>query len=402
MSVKETEYYDILEISPSATQDEIRKAYRKLALKYHPDRNPDGTEQFKKIGEAYEVLSDPEKRETYDKHGKEGLDNSGGINPFDLFSELFNRKRRNDGPQRGNDIIRHFPVSLEDLYQGKTLKISINHMVICPDCKGKGSTKPEEVRKCNACGGHGIQVGYQQIGIGFIRQFTQACTTCNGTGEIFPEHLKCSRCNGKKVIEENKKVEAFIQKGMEDGEEVTIHGEGDQHPNGMAGDLILILQEKDHQFFHRKGNDLFFSHKISLYEALCGYVINITHLDGRKLRITSAENDVIKPRSVRGIKGQGMPKKDKSFEFGNLLIEFEVEFPPKNSLNQKRIELLEKVLPPRTIENKPKSERNPKLEIFYPKKMEVSPDEKTESTNEAYRLDRDEDEDGDGDGCQFM
>ncbi|XP_074088608.1 dnaJ homolog subfamily A member 4 isoform X3 [Macrotis lagotis] len=296
--VKETEYYDILGVKPSAAPEEIRKAYRRLALKYHPDKNPDEGEKFKLISQAYEVLSDAKKREIYDQGGeqaiKEGGTTSGSFSsPMDIFDMFFGGGGRMTRERRGKNVVHQLSVSLEDIYNGVTRKLALQKNVICDKCEGIGGKKGS-VEKCPLCKGRGMQIHIQQIGPGMVQQIQTVCLECKGQGERINPKDQCKNCNGCKVVREKKIIEVHIEKGMKDGQKIMFHGEGDQEPELEPGDVIIVLDQKDHGIFQRRGHDLIMKMKIQLTEALCGFKKTIKTLDNRTLVITSKPAQVSK------------------------------------------------------------------------------------------------------------
>ncbi|URE25403.1 DnaJ protein [Musa troglodytarum] len=350
-----TRYYEILGVPKSASQDDLKKAYRKAAIKNHPDKGGD-PEKFKELAQAYEVLSDPEKREIYDQYGedalKEGMGGGGGHDPFDIFSSFFgggpfgggggsSRGRRQ---RRGEDVIHPLKVSLEDLYNGTSKKLSLSRNVICQKCKGKGS-KSGASMKCSGCQGSGMRVTIRQIGPGMIQQMQQPCNECRGTGETINEKDRCPQCKGEKVVPEKKVLEVVVDKGMLNGQKITFPGEADEAPDTVTGDIVFVLQQKDHSKFKRKGDDLFFEHTLSLSEALCGFQYVLTHLDNRQLLIKSNPGEVVKPDQFKAINDEGMPMYQRPFMRGKLYIHFTVDFPESLTLDQ--CKALETVLPPR-------------------------------------------------------
>jgi DnaJ family protein A protein 2 len=323
-------YYKVLGVSKDADENEIKKAYKKLALKHHPDRGGD-PEAFKELSEAAETLTDPEKRKIYDKYGKEGLKEGGGPSHSadDIFSAFFGggRGRRGpSGPQRGEDINHPLKVSLEDLYNGKTVRLAINRDKLCEDCEGRGGKEGAE-RDCSDCNGRGVKVMLRQLGPGMVQQMQVACQSCKGACKIIDEKDKCKSCKGKKVFKDRKVLEVNVEKGMRNGQKIRFAGEADEAPNTIPGDVNFIVQEKEHDVFTRKGSDLVMNMEIELSEALCGFTKTIKHLDGRVLKISSPAGAVIKPDSLKSIRGEGMPTHGNPFQKGILFIVFRVKFP---------------------------------------------------------------------------
>ena len=235
--------YDELGVAPTATPEEIKKAYRKLALKYHPDKNPDDPEKFKNISAAFEVLSDEKKRRIFDNYGEEGLKEGGGgegHNPFDIFDMFFGgeghdpfdifdmffggggRGRRQPGEKmRGCDTVHQMKVSLEDLYNGTTRQLAVQKNVICENCNGTG----------------------------MVQQIQQPYRHCGKIGEKIREKDRCKNCVGKKMEKQRKILKCDIDKGMKDGQKLTFSGEGDQAPDIEPGDIVIVLDEKEHEVF---------------------------------------------------------------------------------------------------------------------------------------------------------
>lgn len=332
--VKETAYYDTLGVSPKATPEELKKAYRKLALKYHPDKNPNEGERFKNISQAYEVLSNPEKRRIYDQGGEQALKEGGGggfggSNPMDIFEMFFGMGGRsrggNSGPRRGKDVVYQMQVSLEELYNGATRKLSIQKKTLCDKCEGRGTKSPNlQPETCPVCRGSGMQVKIQQLGPGFVQQIQSACGECGAKGERIREKDRCKACDGKKVSREKKILEVHIDKGMEDGQRIAFSGEGDMEPGlDEAGDIIVILDEKPHDVFKRTRNDdLIIQMDLTLTEALCGFTKTITTLDNRTLVVSTIPGEVVKHGCVKCVYGEGMPQYKNPFEKGKLIIQF--------------------------------------------------------------------------------
>lgn len=367
--VKETAYYDLLGVKPNATNDELKKAYRKLALKFHPDKNPDkdSAEKFKNISQAYEVLSDEKKRRTYDEGGEQALKEGGtgeGHSPMDIFEMFFGggggrRKKEN----KGKDVIHQLGVTLEDMYKGSTRKLALQKNVICDKCGGKGG-KEGAVIRCTTCKGSGSQVILNQLGAGMYQQIHTSCRDCGGQGEKINPKDMCKTCQGRKIVQERKILEVHIDKGMEDGQKIFFNGEGDQSPGLEPGDIIIILEEKEHHLFKRKDMDLYMKMEISLNEALTGFRRTIKTLDDRILVISSLPGEFIKPNDIKCVLNEGMPMYKNPFEKGRLIITFNVKFPQNGEIDAKKVAELEKILPPKPkIESSPDAEEHTLIDL---------------------------------------
>ncbi|XP_045607296.1 dnaJ homolog subfamily A member 1 [Procambarus clarkii] len=346
--VKETGYYDVLGVKPTATADELKKAYRKLALKYHPDKNPNEGEKFKLISQAYEVLSNEEKRKIYDQGGEQALKEGGSgggsfTSPMDIFDMFFGGGMRRGREKKVKDVVHQMNVTLEELYNGAVRKLALQKHVICNKCDGQGGKKPPE--KCPSCRGTGMQVRIQQLGPGMVSQVQSMCGECRGQGERINPRDRCKNCEGKKVVKDRKILEVHVDKGMEDGQKVVFSGEGDQEPGLEPGDIIIVLDEKEHAVFRRVNNDLTMQMHISLVEALCGFQKPIKTLDDRTIVISTIPGEVVKNGEIKAVLGEGMPQYKNPFEKGRLLLQFLVDFPTHIPLD--RISRLEKILPAR-------------------------------------------------------
>ncbi|KAJ5067843.1 DNAj-like-2 isoform a-related [Anaeramoeba ignava] len=390
MSVKETEYYDILGVLPKASENSIKRAYRKLALKYHPDRNPIGSEMFKKVAKAYEILSNPETRKKYDKYGKKKVEFK--VDPHRVFSSFFGvtgfdglskNNQLESRTIRGEDLIHYFLVSLEDLYKGKRTQISIKRKIICDVCDGKGTDKENAIQTCETCAGRGVILVSRQFGQGIVEQFSERCHACNGKGTTVLKGFECEKCKGKKVIAQEKVLDVFIERGMKEGEKIIFQGEGDQYPGVIPGDIIVIIQEKPHPIFKRSGTDLFIRKQITLVEALCGFKISIDHLDQRRLVVKSVKGDVISPGDIRGVLGQGMPLRENNLQFGRLFIRFSVKFPEKGWIDSTKQSSLIKLLPkpqePNDFEDQP-------LRVEFGKAIEIDVNEKSTNQKDLEKI----------------
>jgi DnaJ family protein A protein 2 len=273
---------------------------------------------------------DEEKRKIYDDYGLEGLEEGGGGGGggMDDILSMFmgGGGRRSRGPQKGEDIVHPIKASLEDLYNGKTTRLAINRNKKCGDCEGRGG-KPGCEKECSDCNGRGVKVQLRQIGPGMVQQMQSACSTCRQTGKVMNEADKCKVCKGKKTVKDRKVLEVNIEKGMKHGEKIKFRGEADELPNTIAGDVVFVVQQKEHDQFKRKGQDLVVEINLELSEALCGFTKTITHLDGRVLRIDSPAGKVIAPDSIHMINGEGMPYHGNPFTKGRLFTVFRVKFP---------------------------------------------------------------------------
>lgn len=346
--VDNTTFYKRLGVDKDAEHGVIKKAYFKLARTHHPDRGGD-KEKFQEIQQAYEVLSDREKRETYDRHGEEGLKEGGGGGGGmdDLLSQMFGGGGRGGrggppAPKKGKPVMHPLKCTLEELYAGKTTKIAVNRERICTGCNGLGG-KEGAVQKCTTCRGRGIVTRMTQLGPGMYSQSQGPCDDCRGKGEVIDEANKCQICKGKKVCKEKKVLEAMIDKGAPNNCQFTFHGEADEFPGQEPGDVVIVVQEQPHKKFKRKGADLLFEHKITLVEALTGVDFMLTHLDGSKIRIKNDPGEVIKPDDLKTVPEKGLPFHKQSFKFGNLFVKFTVTFP--ESIPVPRIEALKSALP---------------------------------------------------------
>ncbi|KPJ11761.1 DnaJ-like subfamily A member 2 [Papilio machaon] len=389
----DSKLYDILGVSRNASESEIKRNYHKLAKEFHPDKNPAAGDRFKEISFAYEVLSDPAKRKTYDKFGLKGLQEGGqggGLSTDDLLGHIFGDMfgmgggSRGRGRARGEDTIHPLKVTLEDMYVGKTAKLQLSKNVICGPCKGVGG-KPGAVVSCRDCHGQGIKVTYQQIAPNMTRQYQSRCPTCLGHGETISDKDKCPKCKGKKVLNEIKILEVHVEKGMKEGQKIFFRGEGDQQPDVQPGDVIIILQQKPHDVFQRTGDDLIMKHDITLTEALCGFQFVVQHLDGRELLIRHPPGVVIKPGDLKGIQGEGMPQYKNPFEKGNLYVKFNIVFPENNFGTEEQLQKIESILPPRPAFVMPTGEDVEEVNM-----MEYTASERSRGREEAYASDDEE------------
>ena len=356
MSAKR-DYYEVLGVSKDTELNEIKSQYRKLALKFHPDRNksPDAQEHFKEISEAYAVLSDTSKRDLYDKHGHEGVDGrystedifrGAGGNFNDIFNDLFGGQGRRGGGgfgsvfenifgggggfgrSRGNDLLHECYVTLEDVLHGKQIELDLQKLVDCPDCEGTGCKPGSSKSTCKDCGGHG-QVRVRKNMGGFLLETVQPCRKCQGSGQ-FVEN-PCKKCQRGKV-KGTKHVSFNLPSGIDNGDYV-IHGEGESIPDGDNGDLIVRVRVEPHKLYRRDGIDLYCDARISMVDASLGTEINVKTLeDTQKLKIESGTQ----PNSILKIKAQGLPNQN-SNRRGDLFVHVVVEIPKKLSKQQKSL-----------------------------------------------------------------
>lgn len=277
-NVDTTKFYKLLEVEKNASDSDIKKAYRKLAVKHHPDKGGD-PEKFKEITRAYEVLSDSDKRAKYDKYGEEGIENDGAGDPGDIFEAFFGGGGRGRGGggsrkrQKTKDVVQPLKITLEQMYTGQTKKMAITRQVL---------DKKKGVQECRSCDGRGVKVEVIRMGP-MIQQMQSACNSCGGQGKSFS------------LKQEREVLEVHIQKGSPDGHKVVFREMADEHPDADAGDVVFVLKQQEHPVFKRKGADLFVERKISLLEALCGFQMELTHLDGRKLLIKTSPGEIVKP-----------------------------------------------------------------------------------------------------------
>lgn len=235
-------------------------------------------------------------------------------------------------------------MTLEELYNGAVRKLALQKSVICDKCEGRGGKKGS-VEKCQNCRGNGIEVKIHMIAPGMAQQIEQVCTNCHGQGEIIAAKDRCKHCNGKKTIRDRKILEVHVEKGMRDGQRIVFSGEGDQEPDLQPGDIVIVLEEMEHNVFKRSKQDLIMRMELQLVESLCGFQKVIKTLDNRDLVVTNLPGEVVKHDSFKCIVGEGMPTYKQPFEKGRLIVQFLIKFPEK--IPQMIVADLEKCLPPR-------------------------------------------------------
>ncbi|KAI3413828.1 hypothetical protein GPALN_011308 [Globodera pallida] len=367
--VKDKKYYEILEVHVTATDHDLKKAYRKLALKYHPDKNPDEGERFKLISQAYEVLSNAEKRKIYDEYGEEGLkgggEGGGMHNPMDIFEMFFGGggfRGGGDKPTKVRDTVHQLTVSLDKLYNGCTKHLRITRHILCPKCNGIGGAK-EGMKQCENCRGRGVEIHNVQIGPGMIQRIQKACSDCGGEGEI--NRNPCKHCSGKKRVKSEETIEVHIDKGMRDGQRLMFYGKGDQQPGLEPGNVIIVLDEEEHPVFTRKGTNLVINMSLTLTEALCGCTKHVETLDKRTLSFTQLPGEVIKHRDFYVIQGEGMPTHRHQDQKGDLIIQFSVDFPDKLPQHLKTYEQLRALLNDDEAEPEPSVSSNANTKTIH-------------------------------------
>jgi molecular chaperone DnaJ len=366
------DFYDVLGVSKSASPEELKSAYRKLAVKHHPDKNPGdkaSEDKFKEASEAYNILSDQEKKQNYDNFGHAAFEGSGGRQSggfgggfggadfSDIFEDFFgdfggrgkSRNRRNSN-NRGSDLRYDLSITLEEAYEGKKQDIKFSTTEKCSTCKGNGSKPGHSPDRCTVCGGNG-QVRSNQ---GFFT-VQQTCPQCAGSGEEITE--PCNECNGQGNKQTSKNLSVTIPKGVDDGTRIRLAGKGEAGTKGGAsGDLYLFINVHTHDLFKRSDENLFFECPISIADAALGTTIEIPTIDGGKAKIKIP--DGTQSGKQFRLKGKGMPYMRGSGN-GDLYVQVNTEVPI--SLNKAQKELLERF---REIENE---KSNPSIKKFFQK-----------------------------------
>lgn len=349
------DYYEILGIEKAADAEEIKRAYRRLAMKYHPDRNPGDAEaegKFKEAAEAYEILSDPAKRQRYDQFGHEGVRGQGAAahdfsrmnvqDIFSMFQDIFNGGMGGGGvggrrgPARGYDLETEVTLSLEDVLKGCEREVEFTRLDVCEKCTGSGAKPGAKPIQCPTCGGQGK---VQQSGLGGMFRMVTACPSCGGRGQVVREF--CDGCRGKGRIPKTRKLVVKIPPGIQEGQAVRIAGEGEPPPpeaspngDGMRGDLHVIVKVKDHELFSREGDHLVLEMPLPFAQAALGAEIEVPTLEGReKLTIPAGTQH----GHLFRVTGHGLPNL-RNGRRGDLAVAVKIEVPRK--LSKKQQELL--------------------------------------------------------------
>lgn len=348
------DYYEVLGVGKGATQDEIKKAYRKKALEYHPDRNPGdkaAEEKFKEAAEAYEVLSDTQKRAQYDRFGHEGMragagfGGAGGMSMEDIFSQFgdifgsfggfggfggFTRGDSGRQTYRGSDIRVRVPLTLEEIYSGVKKKLKIKKYVPCKSCGGRGAASASDVKQCDRCHGSGQVV--QTTNTLFGRMQTMGvCPECNGTGHKITK--KCRACRGEGVSYEEETIEVQIPAGVTDGMQLLMHGMGNAAVRGGEnGDLRVVIEELPHALYMRQENDLLYNLRLSYAQAVLGGAVTIPTLDGEvKFKVSAGTQ----PGKLYRLPKKGMPVM-RSNHKGDLIVVSDIHVPTQVTAEGKR------------------------------------------------------------------
>src|SRR5215471_7190929 len=363
------DFYEALGVTKTATVEEIKASYRKAALKWHPDRNPENKHEaeakFRECTEAYSVLSDPEKRQIYDTYGHAGLSNTGGVDFngtifqdfHDIFGDFFGfedlfgagggRRGRNRA-QRGSDLRYDMTLTFEEAATGVSTKIKLPKQELCTACHGTGAKAGTGATSCATCGGRG-QLAYQQ---GFFT-ITRTCPSCQGTGQVIKE--RCTECRGQGRLEKEKIIELRVPAGVDTGTRLRVPGEGEPGTNGgPTGDLYVVLEVKEHAFFERRGADLYCTIPVSIAQAALGAELSVPGLNGEE-KVSIPEGT--QTGSIIRLKAKGLPDPHGGGK-GDLYVNVRVITPTKLMREQRA--LLQQLDAMLKVENRP-AERNSSL-----------------------------------------
>ena len=343
------DFYEILGISKSANEDEIKKAYRKLAIKYHPDKNPDdkgAEEKFKEAAEAYEILSNPEKRQRYNQFGHAGMGGAsqgggghygGGMNMDDIFSQFGDifgggGSSRGGGGRRvmkGSNLRIKVKLNLQEVAKGAEKKLKVNKFVSCSTCSGSGA-KNGKFDTCKTCNGSGVQTRVQQTFLGAMQTQT-TCSSCNGEGKTV--HDKCNTCHGDGIVRAEEVISINIPAGVAEGMQLSVGGKGNAAPRGgINGDLLVVIEEEEHLELKRDGSNLFYDSYVNFVDAALGTSIEIPTVDAKvKIKIEPGTQS----GKVLRLKGKGLPDVN-SYGTGDLLVNINVWTPQTLTSEEKK------------------------------------------------------------------
>ncbi len=354
--VKDSELYDRLGINSSSTENEIKKAYRKLSVKYHPDKNPDdkenATKKFQEISEAYSVLSDSEKRQQYDQYGMDSLKEGGGpgMNPEDLFSQFFGGSSPFGGgspfgfsfgerkEKRKEDVVVKINVTLKQIYCEENVEVKYTQKIYCKDSDGTGS-KTKKKDKCPHCNGTGKKVQVVRMGP-MIQQMVSECEHCHGTGEYVSPENKCPSCKGNGFTVKEKTITIPLRNGLDDGNKIQMEKKGHIFKDDKT-DLIIVINVIDNKKFERQGPNLITTVELKLYQALFGFDKIVTHLDNSLLHISNSSPTL--DNTFKKISGKGM-KDLRSNRYGDLFIKFKIVNPDISKLTTEQIKIVKDIL----------------------------------------------------------
>jgi molecular chaperone DnaJ len=360
------DYYEVLGVSKSATAEEIKKAYRKLALKYHPDKNPgdkDAEEKFKEAAEAYDILSNPDKKSRYDQFGHAGVSGAAGggggfggagFSMEDIFSQFgdifgghfgsafgsafgggFGGSSRGRRVNRGSDIRIRVKLTLKEIAHGTEKKVKISKQVTCKECGGKGAKSEADIKTCETCHGTGQITRVTQTILGHM-QTSSVCPTCGGQGQVITK--PCSVCHGEGLVKEAEEISFKIPAGVQEGMQLTVQGKGNAaRRGGINGDLLVVIEEEEHPELQRDGSDLIYSLFISIPDAVLGAEAEIPSVDGKlKIKIDPGTQS----GKILRLRGKGLPEVN-GYGHGDMLVYIQIWTPKK--LDRQERDMLEKL-----------------------------------------------------------
>ena len=356
------DYYEVLGVDKNASAEEIKKAYRKKAIQYHPDKNPgdkEAEEKFKEAAEAYDVLSDPQKKARYDQFGHAGMGGAGGFSGggfsmediFSQFGDIFGSAfgggfgggfgsgfggfggGRQQRVPRGSDIRIRVKLSLSDIIRGVEKTVKINKMVVCPDCGGKGAASEADIKTCDHCHGTGVVTKIAHTILGQM-QTTSPCPYCGGEGKKITN--PCRKCSGSGLVKSAEEITFKIPAGVQDGMQLTIQGKGNAaKAGGVPGNLLVVIEESNDTDFQRDGDDLIYNLEISVPDAILGCSAEIPYLDSKiKIKVEPGTQ----PGKVLRLRGKGIPSVN-GYGTGDMLVCVKVYIPKK--LDRKEKEIME-------------------------------------------------------------